>query len=63
MVHTCNLSTQEAESGESRIWGQPGLHSEALSQKRFVHVGVIQIKMFVLTKMEPMSSGSKQGNS
>jgi hypothetical protein len=31
-VHTCNLSSQEAEAGGWRFPGQPGLHSENLSQ-------------------------------
>jgi hypothetical protein len=29
MVHACNPSTQELEAG-----GQPGLHSETLTQKK-----------------------------
>jgi hypothetical protein len=28
MVHTCNRTTQEAESGGSRIFSQPGRQSE-----------------------------------
>jgi hypothetical protein len=27
-LHTCSLSTWEAEMGESQIWGHPGLHDE-----------------------------------
>jgi hypothetical protein len=30
----CNPSTQESGSGGSQIPGQPGLHSETLSQKQ-----------------------------
>jgi hypothetical protein len=33
VVHSCNLSTQEAEAGGSLVQGQPGLHSETLSLK------------------------------
>jgi hypothetical protein len=33
VVHTCNLSIQEAEAGGSWVQGQPGLHNEPLSQK------------------------------
>jgi hypothetical protein len=33
VVYPCNLSTQEAEVGGSRVRGQPGLYSEILSQK------------------------------
>jgi hypothetical protein len=33
MAHACNLSTWEAEAGESRVPGKPGLPSETLSQK------------------------------
>jgi hypothetical protein len=33
VVHTCNLSTQEAEAGVSRVLGQLGLHNETLPQK------------------------------
>jgi hypothetical protein len=33
VAHTYNLSTGEAEAGESRLWDQPGLHSETLPQK------------------------------
>jgi hypothetical protein len=32
IVHTYNLSTQEAEAGELQIPGQPGLHRETLAQ-------------------------------
>jgi hypothetical protein len=31
--HTCNPSIEEVETVGSRVWGQPGLHSETLSQK------------------------------
>jgi hypothetical protein len=31
--HTYNPSTWEAEAGGPRVWGQPGLYSETLSQK------------------------------
>jgi hypothetical protein len=34
VVHACNLSTQEAEEGGSKVPGQPGLHSEILSSKK-----------------------------
>jgi hypothetical protein len=34
VVHTCNLSAQEAEAGGSQIWGQPELHSKTLSKKK-----------------------------
>jgi hypothetical protein len=33
VAHTCDLSIQEVEVGESQICGQPGLHSNILSQK------------------------------
>jgi hypothetical protein len=33
VVHTFNLSTQEAEAGGSQVGGQSGLHSKTLSQK------------------------------
>jgi hypothetical protein len=32
--HACNPSPQEADTGGSQVWGQPGLHSETLSQKQ-----------------------------
>jgi hypothetical protein len=32
-VHTCNLSTCEAEIGRSCVGGQPGIHSKILSRK------------------------------
>jgi hypothetical protein len=32
LVHTCNSSTLEVGTGGSKVWGQPGLHSETLSQ-------------------------------
>jgi hypothetical protein len=32
-VHTSNPSTQEVEAGRWQVGGQPGLHSETLSQK------------------------------
>jgi hypothetical protein len=28
MAYTYNPSTQKAEAGGLRVWGQPGLHSE-----------------------------------
>jgi hypothetical protein len=28
VAHTCNPSTQEAETGESQVQGHPGLHSQ-----------------------------------
>lgn len=35
VVHTCNLSTQEAEAGElPKVQGQTGLHSATLSQTK-----------------------------
>jgi hypothetical protein len=33
LVDTCNTCTQEVEARGLRVWGQPGLHSETLSQK------------------------------
>jgi hypothetical protein len=33
-VHACNPSTQEAETGELQVPGQPGLRSETLTQKK-----------------------------
>jgi hypothetical protein len=33
VVQACNLSTWEAETGESCIQGQFGIHIETLSQK------------------------------
>jgi hypothetical protein len=32
VVRACNPSTREAEAGELRVQGQPGLYSETLSQ-------------------------------
>jgi hypothetical protein len=34
VAHGCNTSTQEAEAGESRVQGHPGLYSKTLSQKK-----------------------------
>jgi hypothetical protein len=34
MVHLCNPGTSEAEAGESRIQGQPGLHGETLCPQK-----------------------------
>jgi hypothetical protein len=34
VVHSCNPSTQEAESGQSWVWGKPALYNETLSQKQ-----------------------------
>jgi hypothetical protein len=34
MEHTCNPSTQKVEVEGLRVPGQPGLHSETLSQKQ-----------------------------
>jgi hypothetical protein len=34
VVHACNLSTQEAEAGELRVSGQPGIHGKILPQKQ-----------------------------
>jgi hypothetical protein len=34
VVHACNPSTQEAKAGGSRVWGQPELYSETLSQEQ-----------------------------
>jgi hypothetical protein len=33
-VHTCNINTREAKAGESKVQGQPELHSEILSPKK-----------------------------
>lgn len=33
-IHTCNLSTQEVEAGESQVQGSPEPHHETLSQRR-----------------------------
>jgi hypothetical protein len=35
VVHTFNPSTQEAEAGESKVEGEPGLHTKTLSQKNW----------------------------
>lgn len=34
MVHTCNLSTGDAEAGGSQVQGHPELHSETLSTNK-----------------------------
>jgi hypothetical protein len=34
VVHTYNASTEKAEAGRWRVQGQPGLHSQTLSQKK-----------------------------
>jgi hypothetical protein len=34
VVHACNPSTQEAMVGELQVRGQPGLHSNILSQEK-----------------------------
>jgi hypothetical protein len=33
VINTCKSSTHKAEAGGLQVWGQPGLHSETLSQK------------------------------
>jgi hypothetical protein len=33
MIHTCNLSVQQAKAGKSQVGGKPGLCRKALSQK------------------------------
>ena len=39
MVHTFNPRTWEAEAGGTQgVWGQPGLHSDTLSQTNISHV-------------------------
>jgi hypothetical protein len=35
VTNACNSSTQEAKAGGLRVQGQPGLHSETLSQKNY----------------------------
>jgi hypothetical protein len=35
-VHTCNLRTQEAETGGSQVLGQSWLHKETLSKKYLI---------------------------
>jgi hypothetical protein len=32
VAHTCNPSTQEAETGRLKVWDQPGLHKQTLTQ-------------------------------
>jgi hypothetical protein len=34
VVHTCNLSTQEAEAGGSQVQDQPGLLGKILSKRK-----------------------------
>jgi hypothetical protein len=34
VMHTYDFSTQEAEAGRKQVWGQSGLHSKTLSQKK-----------------------------
>jgi hypothetical protein len=36
VAHIYNPSTQEADAGGWRIWGQPGLHRETLSHRKNV---------------------------
>jgi hypothetical protein len=43
VVHDC---TQEAEAGESRAWGQPGLHSKTLPQKKKINKETPYLKLF-----------------
>jgi hypothetical protein len=38
-VHACNPSTQEAEAGDLRVRGQPGLHSGILIQTKDLSCG------------------------
>jgi hypothetical protein len=35
MVHASNPSTHESEEEGSRVWNQPGLHSQTLFLKNF----------------------------
>jgi hypothetical protein len=37
VLHTCNPSTWEAETGGFRVQGQPWLHSKTLSQKKKIN--------------------------
>jgi hypothetical protein len=33
VVHSCNLSTQEAEAGGSQVQSQPGIHRETVKKE------------------------------
>lgn len=37
VVHSCNLNTVEAGTGELKVQVQPGLFSRTLSQKKFTY--------------------------
>jgi chitodextrinase len=34
VIHACNTSSWEAETGASRVLGQPGLHTETVSKNK-----------------------------
>jgi hypothetical protein len=36
VAHACHPNIQEAEAGESQIWGHPGLHSMLESSLEYI---------------------------
>jgi hypothetical protein len=44
VVHTCNLSTEEAEAGGLQVQGQPGLYNKTLSLKKIISASKFTIK-------------------
>jgi hypothetical protein len=55
--HTCNPSTLEPKAGGLQVWGQPGICSEIMSQKkkiffeqtsRLLHVGFVWILNIII---------------
>jgi hypothetical protein len=60
-VHTCNPSTCKAEGG-SQNQGQPGLHSEILSQKKIFFYRVKKIFEKLLHLSPALGAGGEIGS-
>jgi hypothetical protein len=52
LVHTYNPSTQEVEVGGSKVWDQPGLHSETLSQEKTIPRDIFWIRKIHKNKLK-----------
>jgi hypothetical protein len=53
-VQVCNLSTWEDDAEKTRVPGQPGLNSKALSQKKKKYLKVIDLVSTLLDRDSPI---------
>lgn len=54
-MHTCNHSSQKAEEGGWRLWGQPPIHNEILSETNKQNSKKIPAKTWKRNALTPLA--------